>query len=289
MDAATDFTAWIGRTEAANDLATEAPLQGLAALLDHDAPPWRAGEVPPLGHWLYFLPKARQSQIGEDGHPFRGDFLPPTPLPRRMWAGSRLEFLAPIPLGAAIERRSEIRDVAEKTGASGTMLFVTVRHAVFANGVQAISEEQDIVFREASTAPTPAPGPFAGAPGCDNARTMQADPTQLFRYSALTFNGHRIHYDRDYARDVEGYPGLVVHGPYMATLLMDHFLRRHPRAAVRKFAFRARRPIFDLAPFTLCLNDAPNERGETEVWLAGPDGQPSFTGALEFAAQEARA
>jgi len=275
---ATDLKAWIGRTETAVDVAGEAPLAGLAALLDHAAPPWRTGEAPPLAHWLYFLPHALQSQISADGHPARGDFLPPTPLPRRMWAGSRLTFHGAVPLGARLERRSEIADVAEKTGSSGTMLFVTVRHAVFANGVHVVSEDQDIVYREASTTPTPAPGPVGPAPACDVARPMRADPTQLFRFSALTFNAHRIHYDRDYSRDVEGYPGLVVHGPYLATLLMDHFLRQRPGARVKSFAFRARRPIFDIAPFTLCLNDQPRE---AELWVAGPDGQPSFTATLE--------
>ncbi len=276
MDAP-DLKTWIGRTESAVDTVTEAPLEGLAALLDHETPPWRSGEAPPLGHWLYFLPRARQSQISEDGHPFRGDFLPPTPLPRRMWAGSRLTFHAPIHRGAHLERHSQIADVTEKTGASGDMLFVTVRHAIQADGVKAISEEHDIVYRGAPTAPTPAPGPPAPPPACDRARTMSADPTQLFRYSALTFNAHRIHYDRDYCREEEGYPGLVVHGPYLATLLMDHFLRHRPLARIRSFAFRARRPIFDIAPFTLCLNDKGRE---TELWIAGPDGQPSFTATL---------
>jgi len=140
------------------------------------------------------------------------------------------------------------------------MLFVTVRHDIHADGVHAISEEQDIVFREASTTPTPPPGPAAPPPACDFATTMSADIVRLFRYSALTFNGHRIHYDRAYAHDVEGYPGLVVHGPYLGTLLMDHFLRRRPGARVTRFEFRARRPVFDLAPFTLCLNDKPAAR-----------------------------
>ncbi|HEX7760489.1 MAG TPA: MaoC family dehydratase N-terminal domain-containing protein [Caulobacteraceae bacterium] len=279
MDAP-DLKTWIGRTESAVDVATQAPLDGLAALLDHETPPWPAGAAPPLGHWLYFLPHARQSQISEDGHPFRGDFLPPTPLPRRMWAGSRLEFHRSIHRGAALERHSQIADVSEKTGASGAMLFVTVRHAIHADGELAVSEEHDIVYREAPTAPTPAPGPPAPTPACGHARTLRADPTQLFRFSALTFNAHRIHYDRDYCRDEEGYPGLVVHGPYLATLLMDHFLRHRRGARVRRFAFRARRPIFDIAPFTLCLNDRPEG---AELWIAGPDGQPSFTATLEAA------
>ncbi|MGA0599785.1 FAS1-like dehydratase domain-containing protein [Caulobacter sp. KR2-114] len=276
-DETVDLKAWIGRTETAEDVAAAGPLQGLSALLDHETPPWRAGEAPPLAHWLYFLPRARQSLITEDGHPARGGFLPPTPLPRRMWAGSRLVFHAPIHIGARLERRSEIADVAAKTGASGNMLFVTVRHAVYADGQHAVSEDQDIVFREASTTPTPPPGPAAPHAPCDVARTVTPDAASLFRFSALTFNAHRIHYDRDYARDVEGYPGLVVHGPYLATLLMDHFLRQRPGAHVKTFAFRARRPVFDLAPFTVCLKDGPRE---AELWAAGPDGEACMTATL---------
>ena len=275
-----DLKAWIGRTETATDLAALSPLEGLAALLYHERPPWPAGEVPPLGHWLYFLPRAVQSQITEDGHPARGGFLPPTPLPRRMWGGGRLTFHAPIPVGATIERRSTIADVSEKTGSTGPMVFVTVRHEVYADGAHVLSEEHDIVYREASTSPTPPPGPAAAPPACDFAWTMQTSIVQLFRFSALTFNGHRIHYDRDYARDVEGYPGLIVHGPYLATLLMDHFLRRRPGAVVTRFEFRARRPVFDLAPFTLCLND---KGAGAELWVAGPDGETCMTATLEAA------
>ncbi len=278
MDDAPDLKAWIGRTETAADVAAHGPLQGLAALLDHAEPPWRAGELPPLAHWLYFLPRALQSQITEDGHPARGGFLPPTPLPRRMWAGGRLTFHAPIRAGAAIERRSEIADVTEKTGSSGRMVFVTVRHGIWADGQHAISEEHDIVYREASRAPTPPPGPAVPPPACDALRTVTPDIVQLFRYSALTFNAHRIHYDRDYARDVEGYPGLIVHGPFLATLLVDHFLRRRPGAHVRRFDFRARRPVFDLAPFHLCLKDGGREN---ELWVAGPDGETCMTATLE--------
>jgi 3-methylfumaryl-CoA hydratase len=264
--------------ETAADTVGRFPLQGLAALLDHDDPPWRAGELPPLAHWLYFLPTALQRTITEDGHPARGDFLPPTPLPRRMWAGGRLSFHAPIRIDAAITRRSVIADVSEKTGGSGTMLFVTVRHEIEADGSPAITEEHDIVYREASTAPTPAPSTGAPRPACDFAATVTPDIVRLFRFSALTFNAHRIHYDRAYAHDVEGYPGLIVHGPYLATLLMDHFLRRRPGARVTKFDFRARRPVFDLAPFHLCGRDTPSG---AELWVAGPDGEACMTATLE--------
>jgi 3-methylfumaryl-CoA hydratase len=258
---------WIGRTETVADIASPVPLAGLAALLDHETPPWRAGEVPPLGHWLYFLNRARQSEIDVDGHPRRGGFLPPIELPRRMWAGSRIEFLAPIAIGAAITRHSTIAAVESKSGTSGEMVFVTVRHEIASAGSVAIREEQDIVFREA-----PRPGetskPGEPAPDADRHRTITPDITQLFRFSALTFNAHRIHYDRDHARDAEGYPGLVVQGPYTATLLMDLALRHGARPT--RFAFRARRPHFEGAVLNLCA-------AEGRLWSTDPAGQVGMT------------
>ena len=242
-----DYSKWVGRSETRTDIAAPAPLAGLAALLDHDISPWTPGTVPPLGHWLYFLPDARQSAIGGDGHPRRDGhgLLPPTPLPRRMWAGSRVEFLSPIAVGAALTRVTTIAAIRPKRGASGELLFVTLRHDIAADDAPAIREEQDIVFREAATGPaTPPPPAVPAAPEpTDAVRTLSPDPVLLFRYSALTFNAHRIHYDRDYARDVEGYAGLVVHGPLIATLLMDHALREG--FSPRRFAFRAEAPLID--------------------------------------------
>ena len=249
-----DYSAWVGRSETRHDIATAAPLVGLAALLDHDAAP--PATVPPLGHWLYFLPDTRQSAIGEDGHPRRDDggLLPPVPLPRRMWAGGRVEFLTPIAVGAALTRVTTIAAIRPKRGASGDLLFVTLRHDITADGIPAIREEQDLVYRAAATASAApsAPPPVEIEPA-DAVRRLTADPVLLFRYSALTFNAHRIHYDRDYARDVEGYAGLVVHGPLIATLLIDHAQRELPGLAPRHFSFRAEAPLIDGAPFDLCL------------------------------------
>jgi 3-methylfumaryl-CoA hydratase len=275
---------WVGRTEEQSDVAAPAPLAGLAALLDHEQPPWRDGELPPLAHWLYFLPRARQSDIDIDGHPKRGGFLPPVPLPRRMWAGSRIEFQAPIAVGAAMLRRSAIASVEAKSGASGDMVFVTVRHEISSGAVPAIVEEQDIVYRDAPKADAASAGPKQRS-GEETqvpewTRTVTPDPVQLFRYSALTLNGHRIHYDRDYCRGVEGYPGLVVHGPYTATLLVDHFLRRHPQARLASLQFRARRPLFDTAAFELC--GAMRKSGAL-LWARGPHGETAMELALRLA------
>jgi 3-methylfumaryl-CoA hydratase len=266
---------WVGRSEDAFDVAHAAPLAGLAALLDHETPPWIPGEIPPLGHWLYFLPYARQLEIDADGHTKRGGFMPPVPLPRRMWAGNRIEFQSPIPIGAAMTRRSTIESVEAKSGVTGEMVFVTVLHEISVDGALAIMEHHDIVYREA---PKPGGAPSkpvqAETPSSEWTRVITPDPVQLFRYSALTFNGHRIHYDRDYCREVEGYPGLVVHGPYTATLLVDHFLRRNPAARIASLNLRARAPLFDTAPFE--LYGRKMERG-AQLWARGPDGQTAMT------------
>ena len=276
--------AWVGRQEAAHDVATPSALRRLAALLDHEDPPWREHGTPPLGHWLYFLPDAPQRGMGSDGHPQRGGFLPPVPLPRRMFAGARISFPAPMPASGPLERRSTILRVAPKTGASGRMVFVTVRHEVFSAGELCVVEEQDLVYREAAP---PRGGGGGGAAGGaaggepsepDVTRVVTCDPVQLFRYSAVTFNAHRIHYDRDYATQEEGYPGLVVHGPFIATLLMDLHLRDRPGSEVAAFSFRAQRPIFDGRPFSLNLIRTPTG---AELWAAGPDGGVAMSASLE--------
>ncbi len=259
---------WIGRRETLRDTIGPTPLAALAATLDrNDAPPQPGSEVPPLWHWLYFLPLARASEIGPDGHPKRGGFLPPVALPRRMWAGGRFEFRRALRVGEAVERRSRIADVNVKHGRSGALVFVTVRHEIGAAGDAgdvAVTEEHDIVYREAPRpgAPTPAPQPApADAPWT---RDVVPDPVLLFRYSALTFNGHRIHYDRSYVTQVEGYPGLVVHGPLIATLLLDLVRRERPAAVVRRYAFKAVRPIFDIHRFAVC--GRPEAEGRVALW-----------------------
>jgi len=270
---------WIGRTETTEDAAAAGPVQRLAAVLDHAGGVWRAGEVPPLGHWLYFLPAVAQSALGEDGHPRRGGLLPPVALPRRMWAGGEIEFLAPIGLGARLTRRSTVRGIAPKFGKSGAMVFVTLLHEITADGVAAVIERQDIVYREAARAGVPVQAGEAAAKTA-GARVIVPDPVLLFRFSALTFNAHRIHYDRDYARDVEAYGGLVVQGPLIATLLMDHFLRANPGRAVSRFSFRARSPLLDIAPFV--LNAAP-EAGGAALWAAHTGGAVAMTARVETA------
>lgn len=247
---------WIGRSEQRSDFATAAPLAGLSATLDRDdGEPLPGTDLPPLAHWLYFLPVTRQSELGPDGHALRGGFLPPVPLPRRMWAGGRLQWHHPLQVGDEITRHSRILGVDAKAGRSGTLVFVTVRHEVSnARGV-ALSEEHDIVYRDAPLPGAPPAAPQRAPDGATFSREIAPDPVLLFRYSALTFNGHRIHYDRRYVTEAEGYPGLVVHGPLIATLLVDLLRRERPQARLRRFAFTAVRPTFDLHPFVVCGRD----------------------------------
>jgi 3-methylfumaryl-CoA hydratase len=249
-----DFSAWVGRSETVHDTLGPTPLQALTATLDHPAWLPAAGDVlPPLWHWLYFLPLHRQSQIGDDGHARRGGFMPPVPLPRRMWAGSQLAFDQPLRVGDVVARTSTIVEVTPKQGRSGPLVFVKVRHDVRCNGaaVPALVEFHDIVYRPAKTATDTEPQPVAAPTDATWRAQIVPNDVLLFRYSALTFNGHRIHYDRRYVTQVEGYPGLVVHGPLIATLLLD-LLRRHaPDAIVTGFHFKAIRPTFDLHPFQL--------------------------------------
>ncbi len=243
---------WIGRSETVSDIITATPFAALSATLDRDPGRPSAGTpLPALWHWLYFLPLHRQSDIGPDGHAKRGGFLPPIPLPRRMWAGSQFEFHRPLAVGDALTRTSTIHDVTQKSGRTGTLVFVRVRHEIRRDGEAdiALTEFHDIVYREAPK-PDDVPPPPKSAPATSAwERQWIPDDVLLFRYSALTFNGHRIHYDRRYVKEVEGYPGLVVHGPLVATLLLDLLRHELPDAVVARFEFRAVRPVFDIDHF----------------------------------------
>ncbi|MDN5862071.1 MAG: MaoC family dehydratase N-terminal domain-containing protein [Salinisphaera sp.] len=262
---------WIGRSECAGDSALPAPLRGLAATLNRDDCVFAAGDaIPACWHWLYFLHAARACELGPDGHPERGGFLPPVALPRRMWAGSRMEFLAPLRVGQALQRVSTIRDVTVKPGRSGPLAFVKVRRELRGDDTLAIAEEEDIVYRDAQPARGPQP---AGKPAPDNAswsRRIEPDPILLFRYSALTFNGHRIHYDRPYATEVEGYPGLVVHGPLLATLLLELLQGERPGDRVDTFRVRAVKPLFDTDAFDLCGRMADEKTAQ--LWARDAQG-----------------
>ncbi|MFM7532263.1 MAG: MaoC family dehydratase N-terminal domain-containing protein [Rubrivivax sp.] len=265
---------WEGRTEVLNDTVTAAPVEALSATLDRDDPapdagtgPGPATELPPLWHWLYFLPRHRHRELGPDGHARRGGFLPPVPLPRRMWAGGRLSWEPgnPLRVGQEVQRTSRIVSVTHKSGRSGELVFVLVRHALHNTQGLSLTEEHDIVYRAAAQPGEAAPTATVADEGAAWQREITPDDVLLFRYSALTFNGHRIHYDRRYVTEVEGYPGLVVHGPLIATLLVDLLRRQAPGARLAGFEFRAVRPTFDLNPFH--LNGQPSDDGQSvRLW-----------------------
>jgi 3-methylfumaryl-CoA hydratase len=272
-----DLAGWIGKTETVTDTVTATPYAALSATLDR-APerPAVGTPLPPLWHWLYFLPLYRQSEVGPDGHAKRGGFLPPVPLPRRMWAGSQFEFNRPLRVGDRITRLSTIAEVTEKSGRTGSLVFVKVRHEIRANDEPspAIVEFHDIVYREAAKPDDAAPPPKAAPSEHPWQRHWVPDDVLLFRYSALTFNGHRIHYDRKYVTEVEGYPGLIVHGPLIATLLLDLLRSELPDAVVRRYEFRAVRPLFDINPFDVCGKPSADGKSvrlwarDNEGWLA---------------------
>jgi 3-methylfumaryl-CoA hydratase len=273
---------WIGRTETLADEITAAPVRALSATLDRDDPlPQSGTSLPPLWHWLYFLPTYRAAEIGPDGHAKRGGFLPPVPLPRRMWAGGRLQWdnANPLRVGDAVRRISRIASVTHKSGRSGDLVFVTVFHEVHNATGLSLTEEHDIVYRAAAL---PGEAPPAPMPAEGNAvwqRERTPDEVLLFRYSALTFNGHRIHYDRRYVTEVEGYPGLIVHGPLIATLLVDLVRRNAPGAALRRFEFKALRPAFDGR--AMRVNGRP-EANNVALWAQDHEGWLTMKASAEI-------
>jgi len=273
---------WVGSQEAREERIAEFPAQAAAAMLDLDARPMTRGNpLPPLWHWFYFLPRAARSAIDHDGHPKRGGFFPPVDLPRRMFAGARTPFFEPIVIGETAVREGEIIKVTEKSGKSGRLVFVTARYRIRQDDSVRVEEEQDIVYKEPGPSipePQPVP-PEPVAPAGSWIKQVTPDTVLLFRFSALTFNAHRIHYDRPYACNEEGYPGLVVHGPLTAILLAGLTLENSAKGIVR-FQFQGRAPLFDLHPFRL----VGRPEGDTVVLDAyGPDGRIAMHASAELA------
>jgi 3-methylfumaryl-CoA hydratase len=272
---------WIGRSTEATDTVTAQLVRGLRATLFLDIGAPKTGDAAPFTvHWCLAQPVAPMSELGPDGHPARGGFLPPVPLPRRMWAGGELEFLDGLRVGDEATRTSEIADVTMKTGSTGTLCFVAVKHTISTARGVAIRERQDIVYRDVPTAAaSAAPAKPASAPPPAKYReTHMADPVLLFRYSALTFNGHRIHYDRDYVTKVEGYPGLIFHGPMQAALLVEYAARLHD-AVPKRFSYRGVQPLFDGSEFSVNANETATGM---ELWTANSAGMPTMKASAEW-------
>lgn len=267
---------WQGRSETREDLIAAFPANALAATLDRDDSFEIGDPLPPLWHWLHFLPIHKLSDCGYDGHAKLGTFLPPVPLPRRMWAGSRLNFHAPIKIGTNARRHSSVHSVTHKSGRSGDLVFVTVVHEVIEDRSLCVSEEQDIVYLALPSPDAPIPTPKQAPQFSDFSRAIHPDPILLFRYSALTFNGHRIHYDHPFCTRTEGYDGLVVHGPLLATLMMDLLRRQYPDTDVAQFEFRALAPVFDNQCFT--VHGRYLQDHKIELWIAREDGALAMQG-----------
>ncbi|QPH53861.1 FAS1-like dehydratase domain-containing protein [Pontivivens ytuae] len=254
----------LGRSETREEVIDPARLAALRAALDL---PEGGDTLPPFAHQIYFWQAERPAALGRDGHPATGGFIPDLGLPRRMWAGGRLTFTAPLRTGLPARKTTTITNIAEKAGRSGALAFVTLEHRFEQDGTLCVTEEQDLVYRP-DDAPAAAPQP------CERIEPepQSADPTLLFRYSALTFNGHRIHYDADYARQVEGYPGLVVHGPLLAQLLALRAERT--LVGLTTFTFRARSPVTAGEPFETC---AEHRDGALHLWIRAADGRLAMT------------
>jgi 3-methylfumaryl-CoA hydratase len=272
---------WIGRKESAVDYVTVPMVHRLSATLDRDDPFPRMGDPLPPGWHQVLLPRVvRHSQIGPDGHPQRGDFLPPVPLPRRMFAGKRTTFRTDLRVGDEVRRESVIRDVVVKQGRTGQMVFVTVQTDLASPRGLAITEEQDIVYREAP-APGAAPPPPQAAPArAVWSRTFTPDPVLLFRYSALTFNGHRIHYDLPYVTQVEGYPGLIMNGS-LTTLLVYELARTHASTPIVSMSSRNVRAMFVNRPMTFGAEPSPDNK-TAKLWAADDTGALALTADAEF-------
>jgi 3-methylfumaryl-CoA hydratase len=271
---------WIGRATEASDIVTAQLVKGLRATLFQEIGEPKPGDAAPFTtHWCLAQPVFPMSQLGPDGHPTRGGFLPPVPLPRRMWAGGELQFLDTLRVGDEATRSSRISDVTVKTGSTGMLCFVSVDHVVSTPRGAAIRERQDIVYRDVSSAPQAAPKPAAAPPVAQHRESHMADPVLLFRYSALTFNGHRIHYDRDYVTKVEGYPGLIFHGPLQATFMVELAAKLRGGKPPKKFSYRGLQPLFEGSEFSINANTTDNGM---ELWTANSTGQPTMKGTATW-------
>lgn len=271
---------WLGRQEENSDLVSPRQVSGMAAMFDLSERPVMGDPLPPGWHWMFFPEIVRQSALSKDGHAPRGGFLPPVELPRRMWGGNRLTFHEPIRVGEEVRRDSEILSITEKNGRSGQLALVTVKHSYHASGGLTLEEEHDIVYRSAAKSGNKMPPGEQPIKPAQWSNVVDPDPVFLFRYSALTFNGHRIHYDTPYVTEVEGYPGLIVHGPLTATLLLELVRRERPSESIETVVIRAQRPLF--AGLRFRVEGFPTETG-AHTWAVDSDGFVAMTADVTFA------
>jgi 3-methylfumaryl-CoA hydratase len=271
---------WIGKKQLTEETISVEPMHRMRATLDYAPITIADGDaLPPLWHWAYFLTPARASELGQDGHTALGEFMPPVPLPRRMWAGGELKFNEPLRVGETARRESTVRNIDLKQGRSGKLCFVEVEHCIFVGDELRFSEIHNIVYRDVKQ---PGGNNALSPEAPDNeqwSREVVPSSTLLFRYSALTFNGHRIHYDLDFCRQHEGYPGLVFHGPLTATMLLELALENNRERSLKTYEFRAYSPLFDNAAFTLNGRMDNNSAG---LWASNSDNRLAMKATARF-------
>ena len=276
-----DWSDFIGRTHEETIQISLDCVRGLAALLDYDRPPWPDNRVPPTGHWLAMFPYTRQSELGHDGHEKLGDFIPDTGHPRRMWVGGRIQYLKPLYVDQPVLHRTTITNIEDKTGKTGPMTFVTLNHEYLMDTELLLGEEQKIVYREASTEPAQRPinKPVSKSESeYDWSRQFMPDSAVLFRYSAVTFNTHKIHFDHEYVKE-EGYPGLLVHAPLTVTLLVELYTSINPDMKIISFDYTAKSPLYDGDPIMLYGKEL--EDGKVLLWAEDCAGNLAVTGTLQ--------
>jgi len=271
---------WIGKKETLEETISAVPLLRMAATLDREPQEIVVGDdVPALWHWVYFLAPTRASELGRDGHAALGDFMPPVPLPRRMWAGGKFKFIKPLHVGDLARKESTIRDVSVKQGRTGKLCFVEVEHCISVDGEIRFSETHNIVYRDEKQPGEDKILPPEAPQNPEWTRAVIPNSTLLFRYSALTFNGHRIHYDLDFCREQEGYPGLVFHGPLTATLLLELALENNPGRLLKFYEFKALSPLFDNAPFSL---NGKMDGTKVDMWASNADNRLAMKATVIF-------
>lgn len=278
-----EFDRWEGQSWEQEDVIDGGLVAGMSAALDrNDVQPKTGDPLPPCWHWMYFRDTTRQSQLGIDGHGGRRGNMPTIPLPRRMWAGSNIIFVSPLRIGETALKHTLIKNITPKMGNSGQLIFVKLEHTILNSSEEiVIKEEQNLVYREDHKSSRATKPTFAISNKPTWTRKIDPDPVLLFRYSALTFNPHRIHYDRNYSTEIEGYPGLVVHGPLIATLMLDLCRRNCLDKIINEFSFRALAPLFDVSPVLLGGVYAPDTQ-TVEVWAAREDGNVASQGTVSF-------
>ena len=276
---------WVGQCEEKKDKIDARPANFLKATLNQEGREFRHGDPLPYGwHWIYFLEAARMDQLGRDGHAALGEFLPPVALPKRMWAGAKIKFHSPVIIGDEMVKTSVVKNISRKSGSSGELCFVTVNHRFFSGSVLKLEEDHNIVYREDKKQKGATKSPFKAPTEFDDSLEVNPTSTLLFRYSALTFNGHRIHYDLDFCQNIENYPGLVVHAPLTATFMLGlatrYYLKDRVDPQFDQIEFKALSPLFSSNSYTVNLKDLGDRY---ELWAANPEGNLAMNASLTLA------